>query len=225
MLEIDYALVRTDDDLGLVLAGYLQKRQGKVAVRECPHRPTCCAGTGGPPVFHICLLALALTADPNPRLDADGFPLPTEAVQRYGSLRFLVNNLKAAAFSPDGKVVYTISERRIPTTGGSSKPVPRSDRLGGADRERSCGGRGIDKPIRTRGAADPDGKSVWVLERVGDPKLGEDPEFQRVRYSTADGKGIRGRPACKSGVRSPCTRPAGWPTSHLATTSRSRRYG
>ena len=58
----------------------------------------------------VCITVMASAADPKPRTDIDGYPLPAEAVQRCGSLRFLVNHLRAAAFSPDGKTVYTISE-------------------------------------------------------------------------------------------------------------------
>ncbi|MEO2092272.1 MAG: hypothetical protein ABGY75_22685 [Gemmataceae bacterium] len=133
-----------------------------------------------------CLLALVLApaADPKPRLDADGLPLPAEAVQRFGSQRFLVNHLKAAAFSPDGKTVYTISEEdafddRIThsSPGLIAWQVPTGKKLWQV---------GVDRRFE-QVAADPDGKSVWVVEQV----FTEDAEpwiTVRVRYSAADGK-------------------------------------
>jgi WD40 repeat protein len=134
-----------------------------------------------------CLLALALipAADPKPRLDPDGLPLPAEAVQRFGSQRFLVNHLKAATFSPDGKTVYTISvEAGADDRGGVISPgliaweVPTGKMLWQV---------GVDRWFE-QVAADPDGKGVWVEESLGKTVWNETTETDRVRYSARDGK-------------------------------------
>jgi WD40 repeat protein len=125
-------------------------------------------------VLTSTLLALAFVSPT--RLYRDGEPLPVEAVQRLGSLRFLVNRLSAAAFSPDGKTVYTVS-----AVGAATSPaliaweVPSGKKLW-----QAALGRELDQV-----AADPDGKSVWVISlRIID----ESYTVERVRYSAADGK-------------------------------------
>ena len=138
----------------------------------------------------LFLTPLALAADPKPRLDPDGTLLPAEAVQRFGSAKFLVNNLKAAAFSPDGKTVYTISDEdptseHYPMTnpGLVAWEVPTGKKLWQV---------GIDKRF-VELAADPDGKSVWVLELV--EWEGTVCRWERTRYSTKDGREL-GRERC-----------------------------
>src|SRR5262249_50627113 len=67
-------------------------------------------------------LALCLLASPTgavgpvvpisnlPRADAEGFPLPTEAVARLGSARFLpAGYVYATAWTPDGRHLITLS--------------------------------------------------------------------------------------------------------------------
>lgn len=142
------------------------------------------------------LLVLALSPDAKPRLDRDGEPLPKEAVQRLGSLRFLVNHLTAAAFSPDGKTVYTVSG--WDESGLIAWEVPSGMKLW-----QSGAGCSVE-----RVAADPDGKSVWVVERVrGNP---EDPgdKFRRIRYSTANGKELA-RSAAVNCYTTPTLHPTG----------------
>ena len=141
------------------------------------------------------LLALTLTADPKPRLDQDGESLPKEAVQRLGSVRFLVNRFAGAAFSPDGKTVYTVSENdshnwRQPYTspGLVAWEVPTGKKLWQA---------GVDCRLE-QVMADPDGKSVWVLERVKGETEFDPRNFQRVRYSAADGKELARTPLIES---------------------------
>ena len=155
-----------------------------------------------------CLLALALipTADPKPRLDPDGLPLPAEAVQRFGSQRFLVNNLEAAAFSPDGKTVYTISEEdafddRVAhsSPGLIAWEVPTGKKLWQV---------GLDRRFE-QVAADPDGKSVWVIERYK-PEGDFDTKWEeRVRYSAADGKELARTPVFASNYETIALHPTG----------------
>lgn len=128
-------------------------------------------------MFCTALLTLAFAADPKPRLDRDGEPLPQEAVQRLGSLRFLVNNFTAATFSPDGKAVYTVSAVASDTSPALvAWEVPSGKKLW-----QTAVGREL-----FRIAADPDGKSVWAIA-VG---CNADDEFtvDRLRFSAVDGK-------------------------------------
>ncbi len=155
-----------------------------------------------------CVLVLALTpaADPKPRLDPDGLPLPAEAVQRFGSQRFLVNNLKAAAFSPDGKTVYTISDEdayddRIAhsSPGLIAWEVPTGKKLwqAGADRRFE------------QVAADPDGKGVWVIERYKPKGDFETSWEERVRYAATDGKELARTPVFASSYETIALHPTG----------------
>lgn len=59
--------------------------------------------------FAILVLSAPTAALPVfvPRLDADGFPLPREAVRRLGSAKFLCGYAHSLAWSADGKTVYT----------------------------------------------------------------------------------------------------------------------
>jgi WD40 repeat protein len=156
-------------------------------------------------VFTAALLAFALAADPKPRPDPDGEPLPKEAVQRFGSLRFLVNSFSGAVFSPDGKTVYTVSgedssDCRQPYTspGLVAWEVPSGKKLWQA---------GVDRRLE-QVMADPDGKSVWVLERVK-RTIDEDPDqFQRVRFSAVDGKELA-RTTPVEGYITPALHPTG----------------
>lgn len=57
----------------------------------------------------LALTALLAGADPAPRLDTDGFPLPPGAVARIGSSQFRAGNaLTRGMYSPDGK--YLVGE-------------------------------------------------------------------------------------------------------------------
>ncbi len=63
--------------------------------------------------MRFALLAVLVLAAPAlalpvfvPRLDADGFPLPREAVRRLGSARFLCGYCTQLAYSADGKTVF-----------------------------------------------------------------------------------------------------------------------
>lgn len=158
----------------------------------------------------LLLIALAADPAPQPRLDADGIPLPTEAIQRLGSATFLVNNFNAAAFSPDGKTVYTgsgedSSDWRQPYTspGLIAWEVPTGKKLWQV---------GVDRRLE-QVVADPDGKSVWVLERQK-RKHDEDPDqLQRVRYATKDGKELARGPLFEEYAA-----PSLHPTGLLATT-------
>jgi WD40 repeat protein len=139
------------------------------------------------------LLVLALVSPP--RLDADRIPLPAEAVQRLGSASFLVNNLEAAAFSPNGKTVYTVSgenERdwRLPRTypGLIAWEVPTGKKRWQV---------GVDHQLE-QVAADPDGKSVWVVEVVSGKDEERSDQVQRVRYSAVDGKELARTPLVES---------------------------
>ncbi len=128
-----------------------------------------------------CLLALALVDEPPPRFDADGLPLPAEAVRRLGSQRFLVNSLKAAAFSPDGRTVYTLTHPDL-----------------AADRKRWVGpgltawdaatGRAKWRALTDTNlfqlAVDPNGNTVWVTAGTGP---WDKSEVVRFGLSAADG--------------------------------------
>lgn len=164
----------------------------------------------------LCTTLVALAFVAPPRLDADGTPLPAEAVQRLGSARFLVNNLRSAAFSPDGKTVYTVSgsdatDWRQPDTspGLIAWEVPSGKKLWQV---------GIDHHLE-RVAADPDGKSVWALERV----VGKEEEhlgrIQRVRYAAADGKELARTPPVDCYVM-PALHPTGVMADHDRVTDR-----
>lgn len=127
-----------------------------------------------------CLLTLALVAAPPPRFDSEGFPLPPEVVRRLGSRRFLVNQLKAAAFSPDGRTVYTVTQ---PDPTARSRWVGPGltawDAATGWPKWRAL----ADAPIQQL-AADPDGKTVWVLTETGPLDV---TEVVRLGLSSADG--------------------------------------
>jgi WD40 repeat protein len=130
------------------------------------------------------LLMLALI--PLPRLDADGIPLPAEALRRFGSLRWYADPPRSVAFSPDGKVAYL---------------VPADlDRFDQADRPPAVtawampSGRPLwqftDHPLTgLMVAVDPDGKSVWLAGRLGrgDQREWHKQPFVRVKLDAATG--------------------------------------
>lgn len=149
------------------------------------------------------LLALAFVSPT--RLDRDGEPLPTEAVQRLGSLRFLVNCFTAAAFSPDGKTAYTVSggnehnwRHQKTSPGLIAWEVPTGKKLWQV---------GVDHSFE-QVVADPDGKSVWVIERLKGKTEDDPPKFQRVRFSAADGKELA-RSATVECYTTPTLHPSG----------------
>jgi WD40 repeat protein len=80
-----------------------------------------------------------------PRLDAEGFPLPSEAVRRLGSGRFLCGACNAIEFSPDGKTVFVAAD------GISAWDVATG----------KCRWRTTDRVHRLAMSAD--GKKLWAL--------------------------------------------------------------
>jgi hypothetical protein len=57
-------------------------------------------------MFTAAFVAVAFMT--SPRLDADGFALPPEALRRFGSARFCTDPPRSVAYSPDGKAVYLV---------------------------------------------------------------------------------------------------------------------
>lgn len=114
------------------------------------------------------LLALALTADPKPRLDADGIPLPAEALRRFGSARFCTDPPRAMAFSPDGKVAFSL----VGGYGGWFDNWPNLTAWEVSTGRRLWAFTAPDFAGRTVTAA-PDGNTVWLFGRVGQ---GSDPK-------------------------------------------------
>jgi WD40 repeat protein len=132
-----------------------------------------------------CLLALALipTADPKPRLDADGIPLPAEAVRRFGSAKFCTDPPRSVAFSPDGKTAYLVPVRIS---------LWRPDAQPALSAWEVSTGRMVwafvdPKLVGQQVAVDPDGKTVWLAGRIGDGKPQETTAV-RVKLSAGTGK-------------------------------------
>jgi WD40 repeat protein len=134
----------------------------------------------------LCTTLLALAFVSSPRLDADGLPLPADALRRFGSLRWYADPPRSVAFSPDGKVAYL-----VPADKGFS-PVDRPPAVSAWE---LATGRPLwaFAPDHIAGmvvTADPDGKTVWVAGRMGvsDRHKGNTLPQVRVKLDAATGK-------------------------------------
>ncbi len=153
-------------------------------------------------MFATTLLALALipAADPKPRLDPDGLPLPAEAVRRFGSAKFSDGPHSWASFSPDGKTVVTVL-----TTNGLGADRGRT---GVVAWEVSSGKRlwaALDGQFCRKAAVHTDGKSVWVF--AGETQYGKG---HLHRLSMADGGETEKHPVNETQVTDSELHPDGW---------------
>ena len=131
-----------------------------------------------------CLLALALipAADPKPRLDADGIPLPAEAVRRFGSQRFLCEYPAFVAVRADGKTVFAarFHPYLLGTPPAAGSTVEAWDTATGVRKWRYA-----DAAFRRPAVAlDTDGITIWLADNT----YGAKPVFVRVKLSAANGK-------------------------------------
>jgi WD40 repeat protein len=129
----------------------------------------------------LLLAPLASAADPKPHVDAEGFPLPTEAARRFGPAKFSDGPHSWASFSPDGK--------RVVTTLHQTGKTEEQRRSGVAAWEVSTGRRlwlAAEGFRCLNATVHVDGKSVWVY---ADKKSGEDGRSNVLfRLSMADGQ-------------------------------------
>lgn len=134
-------------------------------------------------MFTAALLAVAFAADPKPRLDADGIPLPAEALRRFGSAKFCTDPPKSVAFSSDGKVVYLV---RADVAAWPDEKVPAASAWELATGRKVWEFHSAD----LRGqqvATDQDGKSVWLVGHVRRGKPAK-TSFVRLKLDASTGK-------------------------------------
>ncbi len=129
--------------------------------------------------FLLLAVAVAPAAEPKPRLDADGIPLPAEALRRFGSAKFSGGPHAVAAFSPDGKTLF--AAREIGNAPASVEDgISAWEVATGHRRWRSA-----EKEFTLAAAAATDGESVWVVTAAS-PYTDGPVHLRRLR--TADGK-------------------------------------
>ncbi len=147
----------------------------------------------GPTVRRIAVIGFLLAAtrllatDPAPRLDADGIPLPAEALRRFGSARFLTDMVSQVAFSPDGKAVF-VSGYFQPTAGNTTVVTVAAWEL--------ATGKRLWNVEETKWyfenlVADPDGKHLWATGFGRAPQLNQ--PLLRVKLSARTGQVIEAK--------------------------------
>ena len=106
------------------------------------------------------LLAADIHAEePKPRLDAEGFPLPAEAVRRLGSAKFLAGTVEWAAFSPDNKTLLTFDTSSM----AGNLMTPRRGMMAWELTTGKCLWECPWERYRCKLAVDPAGKSVHAV--------------------------------------------------------------